>query len=221
MNGNINVGLNRVSEGLGMILALAALLFAGHARADIYVYQLPGGTRIVTDRVLNYPNYQLIRKSATVKGVGKFMVSPAVLADPSAYDQLIRDTAASYRVDPALVKAVVHVESGFNPNAVSRKGASGLMQLMPETARRYGVRDIFDPTQNVQGGVLYLKDLLKKFNHNHRLVIAAYNAGENAVIRYKGIPPYSETRAYVRRVMQFKVQYTGFSNATAGAFPQS
>jgi len=215
------VELGYLAKKFSGVAILAALLLSGSAHADIYVYQLPGGTRIVTDHVLNYQHYQLIRKNSTVKGIGKFIASQSVLADPAAYDELIRETAAFHRVDPALVKAVVHAESGFNPNAISRKGASGLMQLMPETAKRYGVKDIFDPTQNVQGGVLYLKDLLRKFNHNHRLAAAAYNAGENAVIRYKGIPPYIETRDYVRKVMQFKVQYTAFSKAENGALPQS
>lgn len=216
--------LSYLAKKFSGIAVLAALLFSNSAYADIYVYQLPGGTRIVTDHAVGDPYYQLIRKSPTVKGVkgiGKFLASPSVLADPAAYDQLIRDTANLHRVDPALVKAVVHVESAFNPNALSIKGASGLMQLMPATARRYGVKDIFDPTQNVQGGVLYLKVLLKKFNYNHRLVVAAYNAGENAVIRYNGIPPYNETQDYVRKVMRFKIHYTAFSKADTGALPQS
>jgi soluble lytic murein transglycosylase-like protein len=215
------VELSYVARKFSGIVVLTALLSSFGAHADIYVYELPAGTRIVTDHVLNYQHYQLIGKSSTVKGIGKFLASPSVLADPAAYDKLIRETAALHRVDPALVKAVVHAESAFNPNALSRKGASGLMQLMPATARRYGVKDIFDPTQNVQGGVRYLKDLLRQFNYNHRLVAAAYNAGENAVIRFKGIPPYNETQDYVRKVMQFKTEYTIFNTADTGALPQS
>lgn len=181
------------------------------AQAALFIYQMPGGTRIITDYPLSGKDYKLVRKSESARGMGA-MVSErrvqSVILDPSTYDRLIKRTAVANRVDVALVKAVMHVESGFNPNAVSPKGASGLMQLMPETALRYGVEDIFDPVQNVQGGVRYLKDLLAMFKDNHRLAIAAYNAGENAVRRYKGIPPYDETQDYVRKVMTFRKHYT-------------
>ena len=192
------------------ILALS-VIFAGRAQAALYIYQMPGGTRIITDYPLNGKDYKLVRKSDSARGMGT-MVSErrvqSVILDPSTYDRLIKRTAAANRVDVALVKAVMHVESGFNPNALSPKGASGLMQLMPETAVRYGVEDIFDPVQNVQGGVRYLKDLLAMFKNNQGLAIAAYNAGENAVLRYKGIPPYNETQNYVRKVMIFRKHYT-------------
>lgn len=192
----------------GLVLAIG---FIGNAQATLFIYQLPGGTRIITDHALDGKEYKLVRKSASVRGMGEMVserrVQSAVL-DPTTYDRLIRRTAAAHHVDVALVKAVMHAESGFNPNAVSPKGASGLMQLMPATAERYGVEDIFDPVQNVQGGVRYLKDLMVMFKDNHRLVVAAYNAGENAVLRYKGIPPYDETRDYVHKVMRFKKQYT-------------
>lgn len=205
-----------------MTWILAAAVWSGGAQATIYVYQLPGGTRIVTDHPVSSPDYTLVRKSASVKGIGRFLAHPAsqnlVLVDPSAYDQLIRKTAAAHRMDAALVKAVVHAESGFNPHAVSHKGARGLMQLMPATAKRYGVSDLHDPGENVRAGVLYLRDLLKKFNQNQRLALAAYNAGENAVIRYKGIPPYVETRDYVRKVLKFRTQYGSF-NTVAAALP--
>lgn len=194
-------------------IALLALsvTFGGSAQAALYIYQMPGGTRIITDYPLSGKDYKLVRKSDSARGMGA-MVSErrvqSVILDPNVYDRLIKRTAAANRVDVALVKAVMHVESGFNPNAVSPRGASGLMQLMPETAVRYGVEDIFDPVQNVQGGVRYLKDLLAMFKDNHRLAIAAYNAGENAVLRYKGIPPYNETQDYVRKVMTFRKHYT-------------
>lgn len=192
----------------GLILAAG---LAGNAQAALYVYQMPGGTRIITDHALAGKEYKLIRKTDSVRGIGE-MVSErrvqSMVLDASAYDRLIKRTAAAYKVDRALVKAVMHAESGFNPNAVSPKGASGLMQLMPATAERYGVQDIFDPVQNVQGGVRYLRDLMAMFPDNHRLVVAAYNAGENAVRRHKGIPPYEETRDYVVKVMRFQKHYT-------------
>ena len=117
----------------------------------------------------------------------------------SLYDDLISEKARVHSVDPRLVKCVVLIESAFNPAAVSRKGARGLMQLMPETAVRYGVRDILDPAENISGGVRYLKDLLALFGGDLPKSLAAYNAGESAVLRFGGIPPYQETELYVHK----------------------
>jgi soluble lytic murein transglycosylase-like protein len=114
---------------------------------------------------------------------------------------IIREICSRHGVDSDLVKAVIQVESNYQPFAVSPKGARGLMQLMPATASRYGVREIFDPADNVEGGVKYLKDLLQLFNRDVQLVLAAYNAGENAVQKYNGIPQYVETQNYVRKVL--------------------
>jgi soluble lytic murein transglycosylase-like protein len=112
-----------------------------------------------------------------------------------------RHGASQRRVEPALIHAVISVESAYNPSARSHAGAVGLMQLMPETAKRYGVTNRLDPAQNIQGGARYLRDLTAMFNGNLQLVLAAYNAGEEAVIKYgKKIPPYRETQAYVKRV---------------------
>jgi soluble lytic murein transglycosylase-like protein len=101
----------------------------------------------------------------------------------------------------------MHAESAFNPYATSRKGASGLMQLMPTTAARYGARDIYDPVQNVRAAVKYLKDLIERYNNKTLLVLAAYNAGETAVAQYKGVPPYQETRRYIKKVLKYKRRY--------------
>ena len=114
---------------------------------------------------------------------------------------LIQRVATTHSMDPKLLEAVVRVESNFDPWAVSRRGAMGLMQLMPTTARRYGVEDVFDPAQNLAGGSLYLKDLLARFGEV-RLALAAYNAGEDAVERSGGVPPYRETRLYVTRILK-------------------
>ena len=119
----------------------------------------------------------------------------------SAYDPLIERYASRYHVDPVLVRAVIQVESDFDPMCVSKKGARGLMQLIPETAKRYGVRNVFDPDQNIQGGVHYLADLLELFNSDLSRTLAGYNAGENAVLKYAGIPPYDETMTYVTRAL--------------------
>lgn len=120
----------------------------------------------------------------------------------SRFDDLIVDESRAAELDPHLVKALVHVESSFDPSATSPKGAMGLMQLMPGTASRMGVEKPYRPEQNVRGGVKYLKMLFERYNGNHRLALAAYNAGEGAVDRFSGIPPYAETQTYVRRVMQ-------------------
>ncbi len=119
----------------------------------------------------------------------------------SKYDPIIERYAAQYRLDPTLVRAVIQVESDFNPSCVSHKGARGLMQLMPATARRFGVKQIHDPEENIHGGVQYLAYLTRLFRDDLPRALAAYNAGENAVLRYGGIPPYEETRTYVNRAM--------------------
>ena len=117
------------------------------------------------------------------------------------YSQEIREIAARHRVDADLVEAVIRVESAFNPRAVSNKGAQGLMQLMPRTASALGVRNVFDPYQNIEGGVRHLRYLLDRYPGNVPLALAAYNAGEKAVDQYRGIPPYGETTQYVQKIL--------------------
>lgn len=125
----------------------------------------------------------------------------------SRYDTYINQTAARYGVPPALVKAVIHAESGFDPNAVSPVGAVGLMQLMPDTATLVGAQDPFDPKQNIRAGVKYLKYLLVMFNGDKALAVAAYNTGPGKVQKYGGVPPYKETQVFVNRVMTFYQAY--------------
>ena len=119
----------------------------------------------------------------------------------SRYDAIIERYADEYDVDPVLVRAVIQVESNFNPRCVSNKGARGLMQLMPGTAKRFGVTEVHNPEQNLRGGIRYLSVLLKLFNDDLSRALAAYNAGEGAVQRYGGIPPYEETSTYVKRAL--------------------
>ncbi|GAA4862041.1 lytic transglycosylase domain-containing protein [Luteimonas vadosa] len=127
----------------------------------------------------------------------------------TAYQNEVKAAAAEFGVEEAVIRAIMHAESAFKPNALSRVGAQGLMQLMPATARRFGVSNAFDPQQNIRGGTKYLSWLLKRFNGNLTLAAAGYNAGEGAVDKYKGVPPYSETRRYVERVAVLADRYRG------------
>jgi TPR repeat protein len=131
-----------------------------------------------------------------------YLASLAAINSPhrKAVEQAVGELAPGFGLDPSLVLAVIHAESAFNPNAVSPKGAQGLMQLMPQTADRFGVANPFDPADNLRGGMTYLAELLKYYQGDLDLALAAYNAGEGAVDRYRGIPPYAETQDYVQRV---------------------
>jgi soluble lytic murein transglycosylase-like protein len=145
--------------------------------------------------------------SAPSGGDARDGLAPNAAADAGArrrYGVVVAQAAGQYGIDPALLHAVISVESGYNAKAVSKRGAAGLMQLMPETARRFGVADVFDPADNVRAGAQYLTYLLKLFDHDLPLALAAYNAGEAAVIKYgRRIPPYRETVAYVPKVVGF------------------
>ncbi len=133
----------------------------------------------------------------------------------NAYQAEIAAAALEFGVEEAIVRAVIHAESAFNPNAISRAGAQGLMQLMPGTARRFGVNNAFDTAQNIRGGVQYLAWLLKRFNGDLTRAAAGYNAGEGAVDKYGGVPPYSETQTYVQRVGVLVERYRGVLNPVA------
>jgi soluble lytic murein transglycosylase-like protein len=136
--------------------------------------------------------------TADTQATGSFVKPPAPTTDP--IDRIVQEAAERHKVDPALVKAVISTESGWNPHAVSRKGAEGLMQLIPDTAERFGVGNAFDPAQNVEAGTTYLKWLLDRYNGDLPKTLAAYNAGEHAVDLYRGVPRYPETQQYVQKV---------------------
>jgi len=188
---------------LWLVLGLVCVLISPASSADIFKYVDPQGVVHLTDRPRG-PGYRLLfrgKKKTTSWTLGDAVRSRNKLS------LLIQNTAKRHGVDSALVHAVITAESRYNPDAVSRAGAEGLMQLMPGTAQRYGVRDARDPAENVNGGVRYLSDLLRQFRRIN-LALAAYNAGENAVLRYgRRIPPYPETQTYVRRVLSYYRAY--------------
>lgn len=187
---------------LAALVALAAVL-AVPAKADIYGFTDERGVKHFTNIPALDRRYKLLWKEGPKAPAAAQAYLPSE-AEIRRYSAIVDVASRTHGVDNALVHAVITAESGYNPRAVSRKGAQGLMQLMPDTARRYGVRDSFDPVENVQGGVKYLKDLLAMFNGNVELAVAGYNAGENAVIRAgHRIPPYAETLNYVPKVIDF------------------
>jgi len=194
--------------GLFALLSGLAATASLPARADIFSFTDERGVVHFTNIPSLDRRYKLIRREAGSVPAPSRTWMPTE-ADILRYQGIVEAAARNHGVDSALVHAVISAESGYNPNAISRKGASGLMQLMPETARRYGVQNIFDPVENVRGGVRYLKDLLALFNGDMRLAVAGYNAGENAVIRAGNrVPPYPETQNYVPKVIDF---YNRFS----------
>lgn len=182
---------------LGLICPCTAL-------GDIYRY-------IDADGVVHFTNtptakgYTLYLKEE--KGGGVSARTRRFKAGPSIYDNIILKAARAFGVDHALIKAVIHAESSFNPNAVSRKGARGLMQIMPQNDASLNISNPFDPSQNIMGGTRYLKRMLIRYNEKPALALAAYNAGPSAVDKYKKIPPYEETQSYVQKVMSLYSRY--------------
>lgn len=188
---------------------LVMLVLSAPVAADIYTYTDASGI-VHFSNVPDNKNYKIVVASQRDDGRSEPPRDQVRVgqAGKSRFAPLVEAAARAYQVDAALLHAVISAESGYNPAAVSSKGAVGLMQLMPETARRYGVGNSFDPEQNIHGGTKYLSDLLQMFNNNIELAVAAYNAGENAVIRHGySIPPYRETLAYVPKVMKLQKKY--------------
>ncbi|MFQ5989051.1 MAG: lytic transglycosylase domain-containing protein [Candidatus Methylomirabilales bacterium] len=171
----------------GGLFLVALLPGSATAGGSARVYRHVNGSGVI--RYSNIPHPSL-------------SVTPRHSQIPGSLRTMITSAASRYGISARLVEAVIAVESAFNPRAVSPKGAIGLMQLMPKTARRYAVRNPFDPLQNIAGGIRYLRDLLHRFHGDLRLALAAYNAGETAVATYRGIPPYRETREYVKKVLR-------------------
>lgn len=182
-----------------------SLLTTGLVMADVYKYRDATGHILLTDKPVR--GMQLLKHYSLSTGRSKPGSGSALAQMQRRKERLhpmIERTSAESRLEPALVHAVVRAESAYRADAVSSKGAVGLMQLMAATAERYGVSDRYDPEQNLRGGTRYLRDLLVMFDNDLELALAAYNAGENAVIRYgRRIPPYEETQDYVRKVVRF------------------
>jgi soluble lytic murein transglycosylase-like protein len=186
-----------------LLLLVAIAVCPVSADAQIFAAQDAKGTVVLSERridstmpvytVANAPAYRVTRDSATAE----------------RFDELVQEHATRQSLRPELVRAVIQVESGFDPRATSSKGAMGLMQLMPDTARLLGVRDAYDPAENIRGGTAYLRQLLNRYGNDEQLALAAYNAGPGAVDRFDGIPPYRETREYVRKVGSKAVSASG------------
>ena len=190
-----------------LLLILLLVFLAVPSEAGIYKYEDERGVIHFTNCPRD-PQFKLyIRDSKEDPGVPGSRSASIYIKDTNYYDALITELCEKYQVDFALIKAIIRAESGFNPIAVSRKGARGLMQLMPETASRVNVSNPFNPRENVEGGVRHFKYLLSLFNNDLKLSLAAYNAGENLVSQLGVIPPYRETIEYVQRVLDFYQSY--------------
>ena len=190
---------------LMLLLALSSFCVT----ADVYVYVRSDGSKLISDQKQSSANYTLLKSYSTApyrSRVGNRAYEERPIQ--SQHDALIVNIALQFDLEPAFVKAVIHVESAFDASAVSRAGAMGLMQLMPDTAARYDLQqDHFNARKNIQVGVQHLKDLMERYGNDKKLSLAAYNAGEGAVQKYSGIPPFKETQNYVKKVLRLYKLY--------------
>jgi soluble lytic murein transglycosylase-like protein len=191
--------------GIVFILFVALFSLTDAASAGIYRYEDENGV-IHFSNCPRDPKFKLYLREREDKE-DKRPTYTSYVKDSKQFDALIQEFSNKYQIDFALIKAMIRVESGFNPHAVSRKGAKGLMQLMPDTAYRMNVSNVFNPRENIEGGTRYFKYLLSLFNNDLRLSLAAYNAGENLITEIRTIPPYRETVDYVRRVLSYYQTY--------------
>lgn len=191
-----------------LVIVTLLLIASGPVTGQIYTYVDENGITVLTDRKPDTDRYRVRNLGCygTCRTGVDWESTPLV---NGRFQAEIETVSEVFGVDPALVRAVIHAESWFEPQAVSHAGAQGLMQLMPATAQRFGVVNVFDPTDNITGGVAYLAWLLEEFQHDLTRAIAAYNAGEGAVRRHNGVPPFPETREYVRRVEILLRRYRG------------
>jgi soluble lytic murein transglycosylase-like protein len=195
-----------------LVLALFAVLPASlavcsQANGDIYKFEDSDGTLHFTDAPTDKRFKVFMRDIKKDRRLRTAFKLPGYARNPAEFEPIIASCSREFGVDSALVKAVIHAESGYNPNAVSPKGAQGLMQLMPKTAQGLKVVDSMNPSDNIRGGVRYLRFLLDTFKGNESLALAAYNCGMGSVAKYGGIPPFQETRNYVAKVLSYRNNY--------------
>lgn len=210
------------------LLASVALVAINAQAGEMYIYKDQSGQVLLTNvsptgnfekftkkvKVSYYPDSKIFNGANTSYGTSDASNS----VGRNAYDALIVASATRHGVDPALIKAMMHTESAFNPNARSPVGAQGLMQLMPATARRFSVNNPWNPAENIEGSARYIAWLMRRFNNNLEYVLAGYNAGEGNVDKYGGIPPFRETRNYVQKVMsRYHTLYKNDAGLRAGS----
>jgi soluble lytic murein transglycosylase-like protein len=207
------------------VLALAsfAVGLPGEASADMFRYTDAEGVTHYSNRPSGDGRYRVFMKSnkpSRSQRVGVVATMPHDSSPDrfSRYDEWIRKAAILYQIPEELIRAVIMVESNYDPRAVSPTGAQGLMQLMPQTAERMQVRDAFDPRENIFGGTRYLRVLANMFNGDLALTIAGYNAGEAAVVRYAGVPPFAETQSYVTQVETYYARYRSSGDPAAASY---
>ena len=193
-----------------LVLTLFLLMSTQAKAKQLFIYKDRQGSTLLTNKKLNKEKYTQVKATYYSDsnihryanwGSSESSVLPSYSQSRNAYDQMIQSAAAQYGVSAGLIKAVMHTESGFNAAARSPVGAQGLMQLMPATAQRFNVKNVYDPQENINAGAKYLSWLLKRFDGNTQYALAAYNAGENNVKKYGGIPPFRETQDYVKKVL--------------------
>ncbi len=191
---------------MSAILLMSGLIFSPECDARIYKYRSPNGKVLFTDKIMYDPAYTLISKDVIPSSEPEKQSTTAT-AREKKFQSYIHQASLKHGVEISLIKAIIKAESDFDPDAKSRVGAQGLMQLMPKTARSYNVHNSYNSRQNIDAGTEHIKKLLKKYNNDLKLALAAYNAGETAVNKYGGIPPFPETQRYVKKVLAFKKEF--------------
>jgi soluble lytic murein transglycosylase-like protein len=193
--------------------SLSFVLVVSTSAQTVYVYKDQNGASVISDFKSLDPRLKLVKSYTPVSPIQVLgsehydLASRRLDTRSTEFDQAIFDLADAFHQDRALIKAIVQIESSFDPQALSPKGAQGLMQLMPATADSYNVSNPYDAHDNLRGGIAFFADLMRRYQNDVRLALAAYNAGETAVAKYQGIPPYPETQAYVKYVLQLHKNY--------------
>jgi len=198
---------HRLHLAVALALTAMACSIPAPASADIYRYEDPDGTLHFTDAPTDRRFKVFMRDIKKDRKLRTAFKLPGFARNPAEFEPIISSCSREFGVDSSLVKAVIHAESGYNPSAVSPKGAQGLMQLMPKTAQGLKVADSLNPSDNIRGGVRYLRFLLDTFKGDESLALAAYNSGLGSVAKYGGIPPYRETQTYVAKVLSYRNNY--------------